>query len=165
MTGIRVVAADDRRGLSAFIAAARRAEAMNPRWVEPLHDEVRMTFDPKRAPFRRENVIQPFVAFRDGDAVGRIVATIETAHLTKFDDACGTFGFLEAIDDPAVFDALFAAAEGFLRDHGMQNRARAVQPDDQPRIRAFGRGLRQAACRQDQPRPTPLRRTHRAAWL
>ena len=120
MTGIRVVAADDRRGLSAFIAAARRAEAMNPRWVEPLHDEVRMTFDPKRAPFRRENVIQPFVAFRDGDAVGRIVATIETAHLTKFDDACGTFGFLEAIDDPAVFDALFAAAEGFLRDHGMR---------------------------------------------
>jgi hypothetical protein len=119
MNGIQVVPADDRQGMSAFIAAARRAQATNPRWVEPLHDEVRMTFDPRRAPFRRDNIVQPFVAFRDGEPVGRIVATIEAAHLKKFGDACGTFGFIEAIDDPAVFDALFAAAEGFLRDKGM----------------------------------------------
>jgi hypothetical protein len=120
MSAVRVAPVDDRFGISAFIAAGRRAEATNPRWVEPLHEEIRMTFSPRRAPFRRENVVQPFVAFRGGEPVGRIVATIEAAHLKKFDDACGYFGFIEAIDDPAVFDALFAAAEGFLRDRGMR---------------------------------------------
>ena len=120
MSVVRVAPVDDRSGISAFIAAGRRAEATNPRWVEPLHDEVRMTFSPRRAPFRRDNVVQPFVAFRDGEPVGRIVATIEAAHLKKFDDACGYFGFIEAVDDPAVFDALFDAAEGFLRRRGMR---------------------------------------------
>jgi hypothetical protein len=117
---IQVVPVDDRRGISAFIAAGRRAQSGNPRWVEPLHHEIRMTFSARRAPFRRENVVQPFVAFRDGEPVGRIVATIETAHLQKFEDACGFFGFVDAIDDPAAFDALFAAAEQFLRARGMR---------------------------------------------
>jgi hypothetical protein len=120
MSDLRIVPVKDKRGIEAFIAAARRAEAGNPRWVEPAHDEIRMTFDPKRAPFTRENVVQPFVAFRDGEPVGRIVATIETAHIARFDDSCGFFGFIEAIDDAQVFAELFGAAEGFLRERGMK---------------------------------------------
>jgi len=120
MSALRIVPVDDRAGMSAFIAAGRRAQATNPHWVEPLHDEIRMVFDPRRAPFRRENVVQPFVAFLDGEPVGRIVATIEAAHLKKFEDACGFFGFIDAIDDPSVFEALFAAAETFLRGRDMR---------------------------------------------
>ena len=120
MTDLRVVPVSDRSGIAAFIAAGRRGQASNPRWVEPPHDEMRMIFNPRRAPFLRENRVQPFVAFRDGEPVGRIVATIEAAHIAKFADASGFFGFLDAVDDPAVFDALFAAAESFLRDAGMR---------------------------------------------
>ncbi len=79
-----------------------------------------MMFDPRRTPFMRENIIQPFVAFRDGEPVGRIVATIESRHVAKFDDACGFFGFLEGIDDPDVFAGLFGAAEQFLQARGMK---------------------------------------------
>ncbi len=78
-----------------------------------------MTFD-RRAPFLRENVIQPFVAFRNGEPVGRIVATIDAAHQKKFSDACGFFGFIDAIDDHAIFAVLFAEAERFLRERGMR---------------------------------------------
>lgn len=120
MSGVAIVPVRDRRGIEAFIAAARRAEAGNPRWVEPAHDEVRATFNPKRTPFLRDNAVQPFVALKDGAPVGRIVATVETAHVQRFDDACGFFGFIEAIDDPAVFAALFEAAEQFLRDRAMR---------------------------------------------
>ena len=120
MTNVEVVPVKDRRGLEAFIVAARRAEAGNPRWVEPARDEIRMTFNPKRTPFMRENAIQPFVALRNGEPVGRIVATVETAHIERFNDACGFFGFIEAVDDPEVFAALFGAAENFLRSKGMR---------------------------------------------
>jgi hypothetical protein len=120
MSELKVVPVDDRAGISAFIAAGRRAQSINPQWVEPVHEEIRMTFDRRRAPFLRENVIQPFVAFRDGEPVGRIVATIHAAHQKKFNDACGFFGFIDAIDDHAVFTALFAEAEGFFRERGMR---------------------------------------------
>lgn len=119
MTPVQVVPIGDRAGLDAFISAARRAQAGNPRWVEPLHDEIRMTFDSRRAPFMREHVVQPFVAFRGADPVGRIVATIDGRHIAKFNDGCGFFGFIDAIDDAEVFRALFGAAERFLKDRGM----------------------------------------------
>ena len=115
-----VIPVNDRAGISAFIEAGRRAQSINPRWVEPVHQEMRMIFDPRRGPFLRENVIQPFVAFRNGEPVGRIVATIEAAHEKRFTDACGFFGFINSIDDHAVFAALFAGAERFLRERGMR---------------------------------------------
>jgi hypothetical protein len=115
-----VVPVADRAEIAAFIAAGRRAQSVNPHWVEPVQDEIRMLFNPRRTPFMRENLIQPFVAIRDGEPVGRIVATIDRAHLAKFSDGCGFFGFIDAIDDPDVFAALFAKAEQFLRAHGMR---------------------------------------------
>jgi hypothetical protein len=120
VSGLRIVPVADRAGIAAFIAAARRAQSVNPHWIEPVHDEIRMLFNPRRTPFMRENVIQPFVAFRDGEPIGRIVATVDRAHLAKFDDGCGFFGFIDAIDDPDVFAALFAEAEQFLRAQGMR---------------------------------------------
>ncbi len=120
MSGLEIVPVADKAGIGAFIAAGRRGQSVNPRWVEPVHDEIRTLFDPKRAPYMRENAIQPFVAFRDGEPIGRIVATIERAHLAKHDDGAGFFGFIDAIDDAQVFAALFAKAEAFLRDRGMR---------------------------------------------
>jgi hypothetical protein len=120
MTGVTVVPVSDKAGISAFIAAGRRGQSVNPRWIEPVHDEIRTLFDAKRAPYMRENAIQPFVAFRDGEPIGRIVATVERAHLAKHDDGAGFFGFIDAIDDGEVFAALFGKAEAFLRDQGMR---------------------------------------------
>ena len=115
-----VIPVNDRAGIAAFIEAGRRAQSVNPRWVEPVHQEIRMILDPRRSPFLRDNVIQPFVAFKNGDPVGRIVATVALAHQRKFGDACGFFGFIDAVDDQAVFAALFAEAEQFLRERGMR---------------------------------------------
>jgi hypothetical protein len=117
---LRIVPVADRGGIGAFIAAGRRGQSVNPHWIEPVQAEIRMLFNPRRTPFMRENVIQPFVAFRDGEPVGRIVATVDRAHLAKFDDGCGFFGFIDAIDDHDVFAALLAEAEQFLRAQGMR---------------------------------------------
>jgi hypothetical protein len=119
MSGVDVRPVRDRAGLEDFIAVARRAEASNPQWIEQLHDEARQMFDAKKSPFLKENTVQPFVAYRSGEPVGRIVATIDAAHQKKYGDACGFFGFLESIDDAESFSSLFGAAETFLRDRGI----------------------------------------------
>src|SRR5580704_4854074 len=119
MTKIEVRPVRDRAGLEDFIGVARRAEASNPQWVEQLHDETRQMFDSRKSPFLKENNVQLIVAYRTGEAVGRIVATIDAAHQRKYGDSCGFFGFLESVDEPASFSALFGATEQFLRDHGM----------------------------------------------
>jgi hypothetical protein len=120
VSDFKVVPVNDRAGIAAFIAAGRRAQSVNPQWVEPVHDEIRAMFDPRRAPFMLQNTIQPFVAFLDGKPVGRIVATIDHAHLAKHKDDCGFFGFIDAIDDLNIFRALFGEAEDFLRLKGMK---------------------------------------------
>ena len=120
MNDLKILPVVDRRGIDSFIAAARRAQVGNPRWVEPVHDEIRMIFNPRFTPFTRENAVQPFVALRDGEPVGRIVATVDRRHIAKFNDSCGFFGFIDAIDDRAVFAGLFAEAERFLLAHGMK---------------------------------------------
>ena len=120
MDDLRVVPVVDGRGIEWFIAAAHRAQSGNPRWVEPVHDEIRLMFNPRRTPFTRENAVQPFVALRNGEPVGRIVATVDRRHIAKFNDGSGFFGFIEAIDDRAVFAGLFGEAEQFLKARGMK---------------------------------------------
>jgi hypothetical protein len=118
VTGFEVRPVRDRAALEDFIKAARVAEASNPRWVEQVHDEARQMFD-ARSVFLTENAVQPFVAYRSGEPVGRIVATVDASQQKKYGDRCGFFGFIESIDDPACFAALFGAAETFLREKGM----------------------------------------------
>ncbi len=119
MSGLEIREVESAADLDAFIAAARRGQAGNPRWVEPLSDEMRWAFDSKASPLMLENDIRAFVAFRDGEPVGRIAAIVNHAHLDKYRDGCGQFGLIEAIDDSAVFSALLERAEAFLRKRGL----------------------------------------------
>jgi GNAT superfamily N-acetyltransferase len=66
-----------------------------------------------------ENDIQPFVAYRGGEPVGRIAAVVNRAHLAKYNDCSGQFGLIDAVDDKETFAALFDRAAGFLRSRGL----------------------------------------------
>ena len=114
-------------------------------------------------PFLRENVIQPFVAFRNGEPVGRIVATIEAAHEKRFTDACGFFGFIDSIDDHAVFAALFAGAERFLRERGMRLVRGPFSLTINHESGLLVDGFDAAPCRSNQPFAAPLCGAHRKA--
>jgi hypothetical protein len=89
-------------------------------WVAPLYFERFEHLDPKKNPYFQHAETQLFLAEVEGRPVGRISAQIDRLHLERYNDATGQFGFLEAPDDPAVFAALFAAAEGWLRSRGMK---------------------------------------------
>jgi len=74
----------------------------------------------KENPFFEHARAQYWVAYRGDQPVGRISAQVDDLHIEQYQDATGHFGLLEAVDDPAVFAALFGVAEAWLREQGMQ---------------------------------------------
>ena len=60
------------------------------------------------------------MASRGERAVGRISAQIDQLYLQRHDADTGHFGFLDAEDDPAVFQQLLATAERWLVERGMR---------------------------------------------
>ena len=118
MTALLVRKVQSAADVAAFVAAGKRAQTGNSRWIEPLLVEMLRVFD--NSPIMLENDIQRFVAFRDGQPAGRIVAVVNRAHLEKYHDACGHFGVIDAIDDHDVFAALLQHAADFLRARGLR---------------------------------------------
>ncbi len=109
-----------REGLRRFIAAAAPLYADDPNWVQPLFLERLEHLDPAKNPALRRMEVGYWLALRGDRPIGRISAQVNQAHLQRYDDATGQFGFLEAADEPEVFAALTAAAEDWLRTRGMR---------------------------------------------
>jgi hypothetical protein len=96
-----------------------------PGYIPSLTIERQAVLDPAKGSFFAHGKVQYWLA-RDGERiVGRISAQLDHAQPDGTFDGAGLFGCLDAVDDPAVTSALFAAAEGWLRGEG---RTRAVGP-------------------------------------
>ncbi len=102
-----------------FIRLANRLYADDPHYVAPLEFELSARLDPAKNPSLKDSPHQLWIAFRDGEPVGRISAMVNQAHLDRYKDATGHFGFIEGEDDPAIFDALLKVASDWLREHGV----------------------------------------------
>ena len=105
---------------TAFIRLPRPLYADDPNYVAPLEFELRARLDAARNPSLRASPHRLWVAWAGDKPVGRIAAIVNTAHLDRYQDGAGHFGFLEAPDDAAVVDALTGAASEWLRGRGAQ---------------------------------------------
>ncbi len=113
--------------LNTFIKLPWRLYRNEPNWVPPLLFERRRFFDRQRNPFFRHAEAEYFLAWRDGQVVGRITAHIDR-HFNEFQHHdWGMFGFFECENDPEAAQALLDAAEAWLRARG---RDRMVGPMD-----------------------------------
>jgi GNAT superfamily N-acetyltransferase len=123
---IEVRPVEGRRELSRFIKLPFRLHRDTP-WVPPLIYERRQFLDRSKNPYFEHAEADYFIAWRDGEPVGRITAQIDR----RWDEYQGgndaQFGFIEAEDDPEVFAALLEAAESWARDRG---RDRLLGPMD-----------------------------------
>lgn len=113
-----------RRDLNQFIRLPWSVYRNDPVWIPPLLVERKLHLS-RHNPFFAHARWRAWLARREGQPVGRISAQIDQLHLERYQDATGFFGMLEAIDDPAVFAGLLAAAEHWLREQGMR---RALGP-------------------------------------
>ena len=107
-----------RSELSAFIRLPWSLYRSTPQWVPPLLSERRRHMDRRRNPFFEHADAEYFLAWRDGEPVGRITAHVDH-RLNEFQsNRWGLFGFFESDRDPAVARALLSAAEDWLRARG-----------------------------------------------
>jgi hypothetical protein len=89
-------------------------------WVPPLIAQQKKMLDRSRNPFFRHARAAYFLARQEGNYVGRISAQIDDNSNQFHHEKCGFFGFFECLDDAEISRALFAAAEGWLREQGME---------------------------------------------
>jgi GNAT superfamily N-acetyltransferase len=117
--GVRVRELAPEESLRSFIDFAWTVNASDPQWVPPLRMAIEPVLDRRRHPFHRHADVAYFVAERGGALAGRIAAVVNRQYNDFHDEAQGTFGFFESVDDPAVAAALLDAAAGWLRARGM----------------------------------------------
>ena len=114
-----------RRDLNTFVHLPWAIYRNHPLWVPPLKFDVRNRLDRAKNPFFEHAEAEYFLAFRDGDPVGRITAHYDRNFNGFQHNEWGMFGWFEARDDPLVAGALLDAAEEWLRD---RKRDRMVGP-------------------------------------
>ena len=115
MSGVEVIAVSTPAEMDRFIKLPYALYAADPNFVPPLLLEREEALSPKKNPYFQHAEAKFWLARRGGRDVGRISAQID--RLVK-DPEIGHFGMLVAEDRPEVFAALFAAAEGWLRERG-----------------------------------------------
>ncbi len=101
-----------------FVRFQWRIYGKEPHWVAPLLWERKSFLHPDKNPFFENADVQAFMAFRDGEAVGTIAATVDHI-LNRVEPATGMFGFFEFIDDEQVARALLHRALDWLVAQGM----------------------------------------------
>ena len=110
-----------------FIKLPWRLYRNEENWVPPLVSERKRHLNRAKNPFFEHAEAEYFLAWRDGEPVGRITAHVDQ-RLNEFqDNAWGQFGFFESEDDQEVADTLLSTAEEWLRGRG---RDRMVGPFD-----------------------------------
>jgi GNAT superfamily N-acetyltransferase len=115
---VQISKASSRRERDDFIKFPWRIYRNDPVWVPPLIIERRAFLNRKKHPFYLYGDAELFLARRNGEIVGRIMASDDPRYNSLHRTNVGCLGLFESIDDVDVAIALFRAAEEWLLAKG-----------------------------------------------
>ena len=95
----------------------------NPYWVPPIIKDELVIFDKTKNPIFEIANAQFFIALKNGEIVGRIVAIINSYEVEKQDIKKMRFGWFDVIDDISVSKALLDK----VREIGVQNKLKYIE--------------------------------------
>ncbi|MBI5568910.1 MAG: acyl-CoA N-acyltransferase [Desulfomonile tiedjei] len=119
MKGLDVSPVQGRREMDEFLNFPWKIYGNDPNWVPPLKWIQRRLLDTARHPFWKFSERVLLLARRGGRTVGRIAGIVDRNYNQFHDEKMGAWGFFESENDPEVAAALFAEAEGWVRERGM----------------------------------------------
>ncbi len=102
-----------------FIKLPYRLYRDNPYWVPLPLMEMKKRFNPSKHPYFEHATAEMFIAYENGNPVGRIIAHRNELHEWYYHDKTGFFGFFESIDSKEVAHALLEQAATWLRHQGL----------------------------------------------
>jgi len=114
MSGVVVKPVSSRGDRRRFLDLPWSLYGNDPLWVPPLRLVQKELVGYRKHPFWEQAEIQTFLAWRNGQVCGRIAAIINRAHIERYDERRGFFGFFESIDDQEVATALLDAVREWL---------------------------------------------------
>jgi GNAT superfamily N-acetyltransferase len=110
-----------------FIKLPFKLYRNEPNWIPPLTMDLKQRLDRERNPFFEHAQAEYFLAWRDGEPVGRISAHVDRHFNEIQENRWGLFGFFECEPNADTAAALLDAAEAWLAQRG---RDRMVGPMD-----------------------------------
>jgi GNAT superfamily N-acetyltransferase len=118
VSNVEISEVSSRQERNAFIKSPWRIYVNDPAWVPPLIIERKAFLDRKRHPFYRHGDAALFLARKNREIVGRIMASDDPNYNALHQSNVGCFGLFECIDNRDVAAALFERAENWLRGRG-----------------------------------------------
>lgn len=115
--------------LKKFLKFAFKIYKDDPYWVPPLFmDKLKILNKNKNPFFKESGDIELFMAYRDGEPVGRIAAIRNDLHNKIHNENVGFFGFFESINDKEVAKVLLDTAKDWLRNEGFDTMRGPTNP-------------------------------------
>lgn len=118
---LEIKAVESKRGLKTFVKLPHKIFKGCTQWVPPLKREEVDTFNPSKNPAYEDAEAKLFLAFNNGEPVGRIAGIISHAANKKFRTRNARFGWFDPIEDYHVAESLFSAVKAWAEQRGMES--------------------------------------------
>lgn len=119
MIEIRPIDLSIRAQREAFIKFPWKIYQNDPHWVPPLLMDMRDKLNLKKHPFFKFGTIQCYMAYRNGEEVGRIAAVHNPRYNEHHQCKTGFCGFFECIDSQEVANKMFDTVKAWLLERGL----------------------------------------------
>ncbi len=109
-----------RKQINEFVNFPQRLYKGNPYFVPPLLCDEKALFNSKKNVSYDDSEAVYYLAYRDGQVVGRVAGIIQKLYNAKVNEKRVRFSRFDSIDDLEVSRALFSAVENWGRNKGME---------------------------------------------
>lgn len=121
MAGFTLVEVKDKQSEKEFLKVQVSLYRNDPNWIQPLSDDIKAVFDPKRNKmFNHGRLARWIVCDQQGKTVGRVAAFVDDDTAELNDQPTGGMGFFDCINNQEAAFMLFDQAKAWLQSQGMQ---------------------------------------------
>lgn len=120
MEMIEIFEINSKKGMQQFIEFPRKLYSGEPNYIAELNLTLKSKLS-RQNPFLKHSDIALFMArdIKTNQILGRIAAIHNKAHIKKYNDNTGFFGFFDAVNSTEVSDQLFNKAGNWLIERGL----------------------------------------------